>query len=142
MKAGSLIRLLACGALFTLGVTFASAQMRAKIPFDFMAAGSNLVAGEYTLETTGDTDQVLQVCNLQQHRCVFMIASQVASKAKNDPGKLIFNRYGDQYFLSEIWSRSLVRTLPQNRRERQLAKSGAEPVAAVITAELSSHAGR
>ena len=142
MKAGSLIRLLACGALFTLGVTFASAQMRAKIPFDFMAAGSNLVAGEYTLETTGDTDQVLQVCNLQQHRCVFMIASQVASKAKNDPGKLIFNRYGDQYFLSEIWSRSLVRTLPQDRRERQLAKSGAEPVAAVITAELSSHAGR
>ena len=142
MKTGSLIRLLACAALLTLGVTFASAQMRANIPFDFMAAGSNLVAGEYTLETTGDTDQLLQMCNLQQHRCVFMIASQVASKAKNDPGKLVFNRYGDQYFLSEIWSRSLVRTLPQDRRERQLAKSGAEPVAAVITAEISSHPGR
>ena len=142
MKTGSLVRLLACGALLTLGVTFASAQMRANIPFDFMAAGSNLAAGDYTLETIGDTDQMLQLCNLQQHRCVFMIASQVASKAYNDPGKLVFSRYGDQYFLSEIWSRSLVRTLPQDRRERQLAKSGAESVAAVITAELSSHAGR
>ncbi len=142
MKTGSLVRLLACGALLTLGVTFASAQMRANIPFDFMAAGSNLVAGEYTLETTGNTDQVLQMCNLQQHRCLFMIASQVASKAHNDPSKLVFNRYGDQYFLSEIWSLSLVRTLPQDRRERQLAKSGAEPVTAVITAEISSHPGR
>ncbi len=142
MKTGSLVRLLACGALLTLGVTFASAQMRADIPFDFMAAGSNLVAGEYTLVTTGNTDQVLQMCNLQQHRCVFMIASQVASKAHNDPGKLVFNRYGDQYFLSEIWSLSLVRTLPQDRRERQLAKSGAEPVVAVIAAEPTGRAGR
>ncbi len=142
MKTRSLVRLLACAALLTLGVTFASAQMRANIPFDFMAAGSNLVAGDYTLETTGDTDQVLQMCNLQQHRCAFMIASQVASKARNDPGKLVFNRYGDRYFLSEIWSRSLVRTLPQDRRERQLAKSGTEPEGAVIAAELTGRAGR
>ena len=142
MRTGSLIRSLACAALLTLGAAFASAQMRANIPFDFAAAGSNLAAGEYTLETTGDTDQVLQMCNLQQHRCVFVIASQVASKTKNDPGKFVFNRYGDQYFLSEIWSRSLVRTLPQDRRERQLAKSGAAPDVAVIAAELSSHTGR
>ena len=142
MKTGSLVRLLACGALLTIGVTLASAQMRANIPFDFTAAGSNLVEGEYTLETTGDTDQVLQMCNLQQHRCVFMIASQVASKAKNDPEKLVFNRYGNQYFLSQIWSRSLARTLPQDRRERQLAKAGAEPAVAVIAAELSGHRGR
>ena len=143
MKTGSLVRLLACGALFILAVTFSSAQtVRANIPFDFVAAGSSLAAGEYTLEGSGPTDEVLQMCNLDQRRCIFVIASQVASGAKNDPGKLIFNRYGDQYFLSEIWSRSLVRTLPQDRRERQLAKSGAEPVAAVITAELSSHAGR
>lgn len=46
------------------------------IPFDFMAAGSDLAAGEYTLETTGDTDQVPQMCGLQRHRCVFTIASQ------------------------------------------------------------------
>jgi hypothetical protein len=142
MKTGSIVRLLACGALLALGVTFASAQMRANIPFDFSASGSNLIAGEYTLETTGDTNQVLQMCNLRQHACVLMIASQVESKAHNDPGKLVFNRYGDQYFLSQIWSRSLVRTLPQDRRERQLAKSGAEPVVAVIAAELTSRARR
>lgn len=142
MKTRSAIRLLACGALLTLGVTFASAQMRANIPFDFAAAGSNLAAGEYTLETTGATDQVLQMCNLQQHRCVFVIASQVASQGKNVHGKLVFNRYGDQYFLSEVWSRSLVQTLPQDRRERQLAKSGAGSVVAVIAAELTSRAGR
>jgi len=142
MKTGSAIRLLACGALLALGVSFASAQMRAIIPFDFSASGSNLVAGAYTVETTGDTNQVLQMCNLQKHRCVFMIASQIASRPQNDPGKLVFNRYGDQYLLSEVWSRSLVRTLPQDQRERQLAKSGAEPVVAVIAAELSSHTGR
>jgi len=142
MKTRSAIRLLACGALLALGVTFASAQMQANIPFNFSAAGSNLVAGEYTLETTGGTDQILQMCTLRQHRCIFVIASQIASQQQYVPAKLVFNRYGDQYFLSEIWSRSLVRTLPPDRRERQLAKSGAEPVVAVIAAEVTSRAGR
>lgn len=143
MKRGSLIRLLAGGALLTLAVAFSSAQtLRANIPFDFVAAGSSLAPGEYTLEGSGRTDQVLQMCNLQLHRCIFVIASQVASGAKNDPGKLVFNRYGDQYFLSEIWSPSLIRTLPKSRDEQQLAKSGAEPVVAVIAAKLTDRAGR
>jgi hypothetical protein len=82
------------------------------------------------------------MCNLEQHRCVFVIAPQVASKARNDPGKLVFNRYEDQYFLSEIWSPSLIRTLPKSRDERRLAESGAKPAVAVIAAELTGRAGR
>lgn len=142
MKTGSLVRWLAGGVLLTLAVTFSSAQtVRANIPFDFVAAGSSLAAGEYTLEGSGPTDEVLQMCNLDQRRCIFVIASQVASGAKNDPGKLVFNRSGDQYFLSEIWSPALIRTLPKSRDEQRLAKSGAEPVVAVIAAELTSRAG-
>ncbi len=143
MKIGSLVRWLAGGALLTLAVAFSSAQtVRVNIPFDFSAAGSSLAAGEYTVEGRGPTDQVLQMCNLEQHRCVFVIASQVASKAQNDTEKLVFNRYGDQYFLSEISSPSLIRTLPKSRDERQLAESGAKPAVAVIAVELTGRAGR
>ncbi len=142
MKRGSLVRLLASGALLTLAVAFSSAQtVRVNIPFDFSAAGSSLAAGEYTVEGRGQTDQLLQMCNLQQHRCVFVIASQVASRAQNDTGKLVFNRYGDQYFLSEIWSPSLVRTLPKSSSERQLAGGSAGHVVAIVTAELAAHWG-
>jgi len=143
MKRESVGRLLAGGALLTLAVAFSSAQtIRANIPFAFVASGSNLSAGEYTVEGQGWTDQMLQLCNLQQHQCAFVVASQVESRRNNEPGKLVFNRYGNRYFLSEIWSASIIQTLPKSRSERLLAKSGSEPVLAVIAAELSSHTGR
>jgi hypothetical protein len=143
MKRGSLVRFLACGALLTLAVTVSSAEMfRANIPFDFAAASSTMLAGEYTAQTSGSTDQMLQMCSVKSVQCVFLAASQVATRADNTQVKLVFHRYGDQYFLSEIWSPYLVRTLPESRSERELAKAGSEPVVAVIAAELTSRAGR
>ena len=52
-----------------------------------------------------------------------------------EPGesRLVFHRYEDQYFLSEvwIWGRSTGRGLPQSRKERmvaqEIARHGGDP---------------
>lgn len=142
MKTGSRVRLLAGGALLTLAAAFSSAQVvRANIPFDFVAGSSRLAAGEYTVQGRGKTDWALEICESKQHECVSLMASEVASRAPNDLGKLVFHRYGHRYFLSGIWSRSLVQMIPEGTVERQLAKPGAEPVVVVIEAELTSRSG-
>jgi hypothetical protein len=42
--------------------------------------------------------------------------------------KLVFNRYGDQYFLSEIWVEGATRgrELPKTGREKEMAREFAQ----------------
>lgn len=39
--------------------------------------------------------------------------------------KLVFHRYGDQYFLSQIWTGSTRRDFSMSRKERELKKTAA-----------------
>lgn len=57
--------------------------------------------------------------------------------------KLVFHRYGDEYFLAEIWTTAdeCVRTLGIHPRERQLAKAGRSPEVAVVYGVLASASG-
>jgi hypothetical protein len=55
----------------------------------------------------------------------------------SDVDKLVFNRYGDQYFLSKIWTRSSLtgRGLTKSRLEREVAAhSGVKPAATAVAA--------
>lgn len=139
MKTGAAIRLLACGAMLTLAVNWGAAQtVRANIPFNFVAGSASLAAGEYMVEGAGLSDQILQLCGVKSRGCIVMLASEVGSSRGAIQGKFVFHRYGGQYFLSEVWSPNdgLVKTLPESRRERQLAKSGTESVVAIMAAGL------
>ena len=56
----------------------------------------------------------------------------------SDVGKLVFNRYGDQYFLSKIWTRSsdTGREFSKSRLEREVAAhSGVKPAATAVAAK-------
>jgi hypothetical protein len=54
-----------------------------------------------------------------------IVGSNVAEALEGaEKTKLVFNRYGSQYFLAEIWvgSAALGRQLPKTSREKELAK--------------------
>lgn len=132
------IRLLACGAILTLAVNWGAAQtLRANIPFDFVAGSSILPAGEYTVERSGLGAQVLQLCGEKPRACIAMLASEVGSSSGK--GRFVFHRYGDQYFLSQVWSPKdgLAQTLPESSREKQLARLGTQSVVAIMAAGLN-----
>ena len=78
-------------------------SMRVSIPFDFTVQGKTLPAGEYEVRRINDEPTGLLMRNLhaKHDNIVFETEPKVdRSITKND--ELIFTRYGDSYFLSEI----------------------------------------
>jgi hypothetical protein len=92
-------------ALFAL-VSFvticsASAQkpsVKADVPFDFTVSGKLVPAGTYTI--TAEATNEVMIWNNQRHVGLFSIAR--TDDNRSTTGKLVFNKVGGQYFLSEI----------------------------------------
>ena len=84
-------------------------------------------------------DHAIAISGEGQKSSIFLATPCLSLKAMQAPekGKLVFSRYGDQYFLSEIWmtGASVGHKLPRSRREVEIAQNQtAQQV--VILAEL------
>lgn len=77
------------------------ADQTARIPFPFVLANQSLPAGTYTLTKVGNNN--LRISNAAGQG-VLVQTHKVEGSAPEASGKLIFHRYGDRYFLSEVWS--------------------------------------
>ena len=77
---------------------------RADIPFDFTINNRTLSAGQYIIETvSSDGIDLLRVRSATNAASVMFLTHSVRANAPLDSGKLVFHRYGNQYFLSQIW---------------------------------------
>src|SRR6476659_613221 len=71
----------------------------AKIPFEFVIGDKAFPAGEYTV-TYLDT-HLIRIGSSQNRESLFVTTVPVvARKMRNE---LVFNGYGDRYFLSTLW---------------------------------------
>src|SRR5881628_2739689 len=79
--------------------------LRANIPFDFTVADKKLPAGEYSVgrarQDSGDS--ILLISSVDGRSSTFGSSIPVETQAPKDEGTLVFHRYGDQYFLSQVW---------------------------------------
>jgi len=76
-------------------------DLEADMPFQFHAGNAKLPAGRYTIHRLDDSDEaVLEITSADGR--VSAVFSIEASQASTTPVKneLIFNKYGDRYFLS------------------------------------------
>jgi hypothetical protein len=119
--------------LLILTAVSASAQFQqskvAKIPFSFIVGGRTLPAGEYTVKPNRrDHDDVWLVQSGDGHASALFTTMSVRSIEVQEKSKLVFHKYGDRYFLSQIWSLgdSSGRELLMHRLERELAKNRIE----------------
>lgn len=133
------IGLLVVLTLVTAG-TSANAQtlqqtLTAKIPFDFLVANEKLPAGEYSFRRSrqSDGDQVIQITSPNGETIVSRLTIPVTSLTPNETGLVVFHRYGEEYFLSEIWpaNGSTGRALPKTRNEREVARKAHDNVTIV-----------
>jgi len=107
-------------------VTSANAQLsnpiRAKIPFDFNLGEKKLPAGEYTFRrVSGASDnKIMSVNNVDGSVHVFQSTFDAQVLTPKNQSVLVFHKYGDQYFLEQIWlSGDLEGTqLPESHTER------------------------
>jgi len=97
--------------------------LKANIPFDFYVGTQKLPAGEYTVTRLADP-AVLRIYDGNGHASVSM-STGVYNRAGTPKGLLIFNRYAEQTFLSEVrWREGSVdRQLMQSSLEARIAKN-------------------
>lgn len=103
-----------------------ASKIKANIPFDFIVADKKLSAGEYYIgrAQAGLGDSVILIRSTDQPASVFSLTHAVDISEPKEKGTLVFHRYGDQYFLFQVWpaGTNTGRVLPKSRREiEQLA---------------------
>jgi hypothetical protein len=135
MKKQNLIPLLAMVLMLAVGVAYAQlpspGTVKVSIPFSFTANQVAMPAGDYTVKNSGSAGVLLiSSDDASQHGLISTMS--VESNSRSTQTKLIFHRYGDQYFLSQVWVRGEAsgRELPKTRAEKELmARSSFETVA-------------
>jgi hypothetical protein len=126
--------------LSVTGSAFAQrVNMRANIPFDFIAGNKSISAGSYALESIGANDTVLLIHDADGKTNALTMSHGVISTARSDRTNLVFRKYGDQYFLAQVWTagESGGRELPRPRLEQKLAETQS-PTDVVVVAQLMS----
>jgi hypothetical protein len=99
---------------------------RVNVPFDFIVANKKLPSGEYLISRKQPTegDLLLAITNKDNHVNTVSFTVPVQVLTPTDKGKLVFHRYGEQYFLSELWPAGATtgRVVAKSRAERELEK--------------------
>lgn len=136
MRIQTLTRLILVAVFSALTVGSAHSQSGgqfvATIPFDFYAAGKTLPAGAYLVARSTQTSLEGLVLRRTDGRLgVFVMTRASQANEIQRQSRLVFHKYGDEYFLSEVWTsgKSIGRELSVSRQERsainQIAKQGA-----------------
>ena len=124
-KIGTTILLVAASCL---GLSAQTIDLKANIPFRFQVGQVEMPSGEYRVS---HRNGVLTVRKTDGHPSAVM-ALTMAQDLSNPPasGALIFNRYGNQYFLSSARSpySTEAQNLPKTRIEKEYARAATERV--------------
>jgi hypothetical protein len=89
-------------ALATLVAGTAVAQNRAvkaNVPFDFTVGNAHVPAGTYTISSTG-SQSIIDLRN--ESGKVHIFGAGYGDGKSSETSKLVFDKYGDQYFLREV----------------------------------------
>lgn len=104
-----------------------SNSVRIKVPFDFTVGDKKFPTGEYSITRAQPSsgDLLLRISSVQGNRNTFRLTSGVATSAAKDSDTLVFHQYGDQYFLSQVWTAGadVGRMFFESRGERE-ARAG------------------
>ncbi len=94
--------------------------VKAQIPFDFYVGDRPATAGEYAVKSLTGDETALRIGNGRQSNTVLTSPTSESGVGRS---RLVFHKYGDQYFLAAVWGAdNSGRRLRESKRERQLRK--------------------
>jgi hypothetical protein len=131
--------------LMVLVAATAQAQLpgtaiRATIPFDFKVEGRTLPAGNYEIRRINDDESIgLLIRNVDdKHDKAMFETEPVEMRDISGKDVLVFNRYGDVYFLSEVetageqTAREVYPSRSERHLRREMAANQLEPQAVSV----------
>lgn len=94
------------GLFVLLAIASAQAQTPSRtevnIPFDFSAGKASLKAGVYTVKRARGNALIIRSSD-GKSTALLNAPLTLGSRDSKSGQRLVFNKYGDQYFLSQIW---------------------------------------
>lgn len=101
MKKLTAIALFVAAGFVTAGSALAQDhKVKATIPFKFTVNGRTLPAGTYTISNEANSPRMLTIADREEG--VAIMAITIPDAGYSADNKLVFHRYGNQYFLSGV----------------------------------------
>ena len=92
---------LAISALAPATHVFGQHTLLVKVPFSFQDGSRTFPAGQYAIQPTRDHTLVVRNRDGEQLGLIMTIGEQTADAPRSS--MRVFHRYGEQYFLSDVW---------------------------------------
>jgi hypothetical protein len=123
---------LVVGLALAAGVQSTNAQtshrVTAMIPFDFIVGEKTLPAGRYLVSSATSDSSGLKIQNQEGKSVAFRLSNPLTERNQNPKVRMVFHRYGQQYFLTQVWSgdgdgRELRRSKLESKVRQELASN-------------------
>ncbi len=100
----------------------ASTQLSAAIPFDFAVGNKTMAAGDYSVRSNTNDGTGLVIRSAESGKSIMRLSNSIAAQRNKTQARMVFHRYGQRYFLAEVWAggNSTGRQLVQSREERAI----------------------
>ena len=110
------------------------------VPFAFTAENSSLPAGTYTVSTLPPYNMI-KVQSADGQKVAMIPAIPSPTSAESARTKLVFDRIGNQYFLSQVWEQgsNLRRDLRSGKLAQELVSGGWRVQSTTVLASNGSH---
>jgi hypothetical protein len=103
-----------------------SNRPRFTIPFDFTFGETKLPAGKYAIGRAlqSSDDIMISITDNNGHSKAIVLSNAITKLRAVKKDTLVFHRYGDQYFLAQVWAAGAAsgREFPASKLEREVRK--------------------
>ncbi len=138
--------MLVVGLALATAVVSANAQSANKvvadIPFEFSVGYKTLPAGEYSVRSIVSAGDALMIQSADTKVTALRPSEATAQIKNNNHARMIFHRYGERYFLAEVWNgvgstgRQLLKSQEERAIESELASISSQGEIAKNTLEI------
>ena len=113
-------------------------RIETQVPFEFVVANKIVPAGEYVMQATPMDRTLLTMRDTSSKVNIFLPTSLDETRKAADSYALVFNRYGDRYFLSgiKLQGSKIVYHVPESRAEAELRAQNASATEETMLAFL------
>jgi hypothetical protein len=108
-------------ALVTAVAANAQNRVAADIQFEFMVGDKVLPAGSYIVSPASSGGDALMIRSRDSKKSAIRLTNSVQAKLNKTNPRLVFHRYGQNYFLAQVWTGdSTGRQLTKSHKEKSI----------------------
>jgi hypothetical protein len=114
------------GLAFVTAVVSANGQTQivSDVPFNFVVGEKTMPAGQYSVTQLTAGSSALLIAEKNAKSSSIRLATDLEPKRSKTQARMVFHRYGQNYFLAEVWKGgdSFGKKLQRSRQERAIER--------------------